>query len=422
MKLTERKKATGLTLTDIVHVVLTNDTSQDPQGSSYKAEIGQIISLASSLSSPITIVNSSNLFSTGLVGTGVGAGSVTYSNFFGTQAGQTASNAGSSNFLGYQAGQVATYASNSNFLGSNAGKNATNANGSNFMGFQAGKGAFNASYSNLFGYNVGNGEVIGSVWSNNIIIGTNISLQSGTVNSINLGGVLFGTNTYATTTGDPSIVAQTNGRIGINKVIPTTTLHVYSETADTSGLRLERLTSSSPTSTGQAIGVDSNGVVVTITGGTGGSSFTGGSVSNATNFTGGVTANTISATTTYTNGLTANTITSNTISATTYLNLPINLQKTITSNYTASSADNMYSIIINNNSTPITITIPSGLLSKINLGFIQQGTADVTFSAGTSVTINSPSSMMKIMGQNYNAYIEQVGASNVYQLLGNLKV
>ena len=47
MKLTERKKTTGLALTDIVHVVLTNDTSQDPLGSSYKAEISQIIDLVS---------------------------------------------------------------------------------------------------------------------------------------------------------------------------------------------------------------------------------------------------------------------------------------------------------------------------------------------------------------------------------------
>jgi hypothetical protein len=47
MKLTERKQAPGLALTDIVHVVLTNDTSQDPKGSSYNAEIGQIIGLVS---------------------------------------------------------------------------------------------------------------------------------------------------------------------------------------------------------------------------------------------------------------------------------------------------------------------------------------------------------------------------------------
>jgi hypothetical protein len=37
---------------------------------------------------------------------------------------------------------------------------------------------------------VGN-ATIGSIGSNNIIIGTNICLSAGTTNSINLGGVLF---------------------------------------------------------------------------------------------------------------------------------------------------------------------------------------------------------------------------------------
>ena len=45
MKLTERQKASVLTLTDLIHVVITGDTSHDPQGSSYKAEISQIIDL-----------------------------------------------------------------------------------------------------------------------------------------------------------------------------------------------------------------------------------------------------------------------------------------------------------------------------------------------------------------------------------------
>lgn len=99
-----------------------------------------------------------------------------------------------------------------------------------------------------------------------------------------------------------------------------------------------------------------------------------------------------------------------------------NLQKTITSSYTVTSADNNYTIIINNNTTAITITIPSGLSDKINIGFIQQGSADVTFVAGANVTINSPASMLKIKGQNYWAYLEQVTNSNIYQLVGSLKL
>jgi hypothetical protein len=48
--LTDRALATGVTLTDLIHIVITGDTSQNPAGSSYKAQIGQITSLISPLS------------------------------------------------------------------------------------------------------------------------------------------------------------------------------------------------------------------------------------------------------------------------------------------------------------------------------------------------------------------------------------
>jgi hypothetical protein len=41
---------------------------------------------------------------------------------------------------------------------------------------------------------------------------------------------LFGVNTYSTTTGDPSIVARSTGKIGINVVTPTEALHVSGNT------------------------------------------------------------------------------------------------------------------------------------------------------------------------------------------------
>lgn len=99
-----------------------------------------------------------------------------------------------------------------------------------------------------------------------------------------------------------------------------------------------------------------------------------------------------------------------------------NLQKVITTNYTLTSADNNYTILIDNDTTPINVTIPSGLLLNINIGFIQQGTGDVTFiTSGT--TIKTPIvGAYKIKGQNYNAYLEQVGSSNVFHLLGNIKI
>lgn len=244
---------------------------------------GKIIEGALGGSTPITIVNSTSLFSTGLAGSGSGS-TATFSNFFGENAGYGATNALSSNFLGAysgytainanysnfigeSAGDTASGAYGSNFMGANAGNHATNAYNSNFFGIGAGDGSVNASNSNLFGYQVGKTFTGNNLGSNNIIIGTNISLPNATANSINLGGVLFGTGTYATTSGDPSIVPISGGRIGIGVVTPSAKLHIYSEAADTSGLRLERLTSTSPTSAGQAIGVDASGNVITVTSG-----------------------------------------------------------------------------------------------------------------------------------------------------------
>lgn len=96
----------------------------------------------------------------------------------------------------------------------------------------------------------------------------------------------------------------------------------------------------------------------------------------------------------------------------------LNLQKIITGNHTLTSADNNYTIFINN-SGAINITVPTGLAANFSVGFVQQGTADVTFVvAGT--TIHTPVGL-KIKGQNYNALIEKVQNTEVFHLLGNLK-
>ena len=43
--LTDRTLATGVTITDLIHIVITGDTSQNPAGSSYKATMGQVLDL-----------------------------------------------------------------------------------------------------------------------------------------------------------------------------------------------------------------------------------------------------------------------------------------------------------------------------------------------------------------------------------------
>ena len=92
---------------------------------------GPTISATTYLNLPISIVNVSNLFSTGLIDTGTNVDSITYSNFFGEGAGSSALYASYSNFLGYQAGYNATYANDSNFIGQQAGYGATFSNDSN---------------------------------------------------------------------------------------------------------------------------------------------------------------------------------------------------------------------------------------------------------------------------------------------------
>ena len=45
MRLTDRILASGVSLTDLIHIVITGDTTQSPEGSSYKASISQVKSL-----------------------------------------------------------------------------------------------------------------------------------------------------------------------------------------------------------------------------------------------------------------------------------------------------------------------------------------------------------------------------------------
>jgi hypothetical protein len=159
---------------------------------------------------------------------GYGADNASASNFFGGNAGWGSTNAQQSNFIGAEAGESAPEARNSNFFGTLAGSGATNAGYSNFFGLQTGSGASNASFSNLFGYRAGYTFTSNNIGSNNIIIGTNISLPNSTSNAINIGGILFGTGTYGTIiNGDhPSIIPASGGKIGIGVVTPSYTLQV----------------------------------------------------------------------------------------------------------------------------------------------------------------------------------------------------
>jgi hypothetical protein len=186
--------------------------------------------------SPITVQNTSSLFSTGLPSY-VSPIAVTDSVFLGRSAGLNATSASSSIFMGQQAGSSAGNSTGCVFIGNACGRAAQNSPNSVMLGNGTGFGVQGAN-SVLIGNNVGSFFGTNSIGANNIIIGTNISLPNATTNAINLGGVLFGVNTYATTTGDPSIAATATGRIGVGVVTPTARLHIAASTTAQALMRL----------------------------------------------------------------------------------------------------------------------------------------------------------------------------------------
>jgi len=98
-----------------------------------------------------------------------------------------------------------------------------------------------------------------------------------------------------------------------------------------------------------------------------------------------------------------------------------NKQKVIISNYLITNADDQYTIFINNGATPITITLDSTVTtSNFCVGFIQEGTGDVSF-IGSGVSLTNPIGL-KSKGQGYQTFIERKLSTSTYYLLGNTKV
>lgn len=201
-------------------------------------------------------ISATNANNSNFVGSQAGqsATNANYSNFLGNQAGQSATSANNSNFLGNSAGFQATSAYYSNFFGQSAGRSATTAYYSNFFGYQAGYLAVSASYSTLIGYQVGyesTGTPSLSIGSNNIIIGTNITLATQQKDSINLGGIIFATGSYSTTSGNPFSGSVSGAKVGIGTSTPLYTLDVSGSTRINDILILEPRTT---TPTGQPTG------------------------------------------------------------------------------------------------------------------------------------------------------------------------
>jgi hypothetical protein len=208
-----------------------------------------------------------------------------FTNFIGYQAGYNSKNVISSSFIGANAGLFTSNSAYVNIIGSDAGTDAHGLQSANIIGNAAGHKATGASYSNLIGFNVGSNRIIGlnGIGQNNIIIGTNITLDEGRKDSINIGGLIFGTGSYASTSGNPHS-GSSDGRVGINVRIPTNTLHVSSSVDP---IRVQGIQTSTDT---YYLTIDDNGVVhKTLSSGSGssGTSGTSGSGSSGTSGTSG---------------------------------------------------------------------------------------------------------------------------------------
>jgi hypothetical protein len=180
----------------------------------------------------------------------------------GETAGQGAPNLTNSNFLGKNAGRTALNASNSNFFGQSAGLEATNAASSNFFGQSAGQQAVNASYSTLIGHKAGSAmpNPANSIGSNNIIIGTNITLPAQQKDSINLGGIIFATGSHSDQNAQyPLSGSMPNAKVGIGTSTPEYTLDVSGSTRINDILILQPRTTTPGTPTNGMVIVSGSG-------------------------------------------------------------------------------------------------------------------------------------------------------------------
>lgn len=165
---------------------------------------------------------------------------VRYSNAIGRNAAEGSLNIIDSNIIGESAGENSKNIRYSNFIGPSAGTQASFCTASNFIGYYTGLDA-TSSYSTLIGWKAGSNTFSRdrSIGSNNIIIGTNITLEKDRKDSINLGGIIFGTGSYFPSSVpiyDDVYSGSVNGRIGINQPNPQFNFDVSGSGRFTNGL------------------------------------------------------------------------------------------------------------------------------------------------------------------------------------------
>ena len=196
------------------------------------------------------------------LGQEAGYQSTTYGSIYMGLSSGYGANADSANFIGYNAGIGATRADYSNFIGVLSGHYAENASGSNFIGGSSGKYQTGSAYSNYIGYNVANNRNSANyLGRNNIIIGNSLTLPTNSKDSINIGGLIFGSGSHwpdNNMVSDPfPFSGSANGKIGINQPLPQFNFDVSGSGRFTSNLTV----TGSLTTTGD-ININSNGIFI----------------------------------------------------------------------------------------------------------------------------------------------------------------
>lgn len=232
------------------------------------------------------------------------------------------------------------------------------------------------------------------------IDGSATKVTAGTAISVTGNGTIATPYVITNTSPDQAVSISAGTGISISGSYPTfsVTNTAPDQVVSLTGAGATTISGSYPNFT---ISSTDNNTPVSITGG--GATTVGGSYPNFT-------VSSTDTNTTYSAGLGLN------LSGTTFG--VVNLQKEISGDYTLTSADTEYTIFINNGSSPVTITVPTGLVANFEAGFIQEGTGVVTFSAA-GTTINTATGL-KIKGQRYQAFIEKKLSSETFYLLGNV--
>lgn len=191
-----------------------------------------------------TAKSSSNVF----IGVAAGNSNTTgYSNVaIGTAAGISVINGMHNVFLGSSAGYDLQAGNNNTFLGVSAGGRLAAGADNTFIGYEAGKDVTNSIGNTLIGPKTsvghsGGDPAFGNMQATAIGYGARVEVSNGVV------------------------LGNTNAKVGIGTSTPKTRLHVKSNEANKSGVRLENLTSNSPaTRTNQTkfLTVDEQGNVV----------------------------------------------------------------------------------------------------------------------------------------------------------------